>query len=191
MEILDERIDSRLNLKVTKYRAWTVTIWNRNFGTPIQFNFCNKEDADAVAEIIEKAETGDGKEHMRIVVEESYDASIFEHLSPGDEGYTEPEKPKPKRKKPRPKDPSKAKDGYVCQECGDVFPESEVYEEPLYECDSDGPFTYGEADESNRCPVCNKFGSKIADIGCPNCQQGGLEPCKIYYDGTEWVLYEK
>lgn len=50
---------------------------------------------------------------------------------------------------------------------------------PLYECDDCGTrFTRdGSADgDGNRCSDCNKFGGKIADLACPDCGDGGLEP---------------
>jgi rRNA maturation endonuclease Nob1 len=42
--------------------------------------------------------------------------------------------------------------GYECASCGEQFVRSNS---------SDG--------ESNRCPTCNKFGAKIADVVCPSC----------------------
>ena len=48
---------------------------------------------------------------------------------------------------------------------------------PLYECGSCGA-TYslaGSADaESNRCPECNRFGRKLAELSCPACEDGEL-----------------
>lgn len=44
--------------------------------------------------------------------------------------------------------------GYECGACGEQFVRS---------ASSDG--------ESNRCPTCNKFGAKIADVVCPSCYE--------------------
>lgn len=72
-------------------------------------------------------------------------------------------------------------DAYRCLECGHVSDEEGP---PLYECcqifNRDG-----SADgESNRCPSCNKFGSKLADASCVQCEEGEVEPVQaVEVDG--------
>jgi DNA-directed RNA polymerase subunit RPC12/RpoP len=49
----------------------------------------------------------------------------------------------------------------------------------LYECGECGsPFSRGNSadGDSNRCPECNHFGSKLAEFACPECNEGELEP---------------
>jgi DNA-directed RNA polymerase subunit RPC12/RpoP len=65
-----------------------------------------------------------------------------------------------------------------CGNCEETF-EDDTEAEPLYECgDCGNRFTSGtSADgEGNRCPDCNKFGSKVTDLGCPSCNEGELQP---------------
>jgi hypothetical protein len=53
---------------------------------------------------------------------------------------------------------------------------------PLYECGECGTkFTRdGSVDGSgNRCPDCNRFGGKVADLACSECGDGGLEPVEL------------
>ena len=54
-----------------------------------------------------------------------------------------------------------------CQKVGD-----DIEPEPLYECSSCGD-TFSKSNsadgESHRCPQCNKFGAKVSDEGCPEC----------------------
>lgn len=70
---------------------------------------------------------------------------------------------------------------YRCASCGEEFTGegADQGQGPLYECGECGsPFTRdGSADgDSNRCPDCNKFGGKLADLACPECGEGELEP---------------
>jgi len=45
----------------------------------------------------------------------------------------------------------------------------------LLECGECGTrFTY-QAEGSTRCPDCNRFAAKVADLACPGCEEGGLE----------------
>jgi hypothetical protein len=49
----------------------------------------------------------------------------------------------------------------------------------LYECGECGnPFSRGNSadGDSNRCPDCNRFGAKLAEFACPDCNEGELEP---------------
>ena len=48
----------------------------------------------------------------------------------------------------------------------------------LYECADCGPFSRGNSadGDSNRCPNCGHFGAKLADLACPECNEGELEP---------------
>jgi len=79
--------------------------------------------------------------------------------------------------------------GETCPECDQVKdPEAEVIqawrceggcdlteessESPLYECgDCGDSFTRDNSADgaSNRCPSCNKFAARIADVGCDDC----------------------
>jgi DNA-directed RNA polymerase subunit RPC12/RpoP len=68
-----------------------------------------------------------------------------------------------------------------CASCGEEFTDGDADQGqgPLYECDSCGAkFSLaGSADgDSNRCPECNRFGRKLAELSCPACEDGGLEP---------------
>ncbi|HWW00477.1 MAG TPA: hypothetical protein VNZ64_12330 [Candidatus Acidoferrum sp.] len=65
---------------------------------------------------------------------------------------------------------------YKCEECGEDFDESRLAG-PLYECGDCGVrFTQDTSADGNghRCPECNKFGAKVADLGCPECGEGEL-----------------
>jgi DNA-directed RNA polymerase subunit RPC12/RpoP len=58
-----------------------------------------------------------------------------------------------------------------CLQCEKVG--EDIEPEPLYECGSCGnEFSRSNSADggSHRCPQCNKFGSKISDEGCPDCE---------------------
>lgn len=60
----------------------------------------------------------------------------------------------------------------ICTECDEPF-EDTTDCSPLYECGECGDqFTRADANDTNRCPDCGKFGSKLTDDGCPECNQG-------------------
>ena len=68
-----------------------------------------------------------------------------------------------------------------CASCGEEFRDGGADQDqgPLYECGSCGAtFSLaGSTDgESNRCPECNRFGRKLAELSCPACEDGELEP---------------
>jgi DNA-directed RNA polymerase subunit RPC12/RpoP len=67
-----------------------------------------------------------------------------------------------------------------CTECSAEFTDDAAGDGQgaLYECGDCGPFSRGtSADgDSNRCPQCGHFGSKLADLACPECNEGELEP---------------
>ena len=68
-----------------------------------------------------------------------------------------------------------------CEGCEAEFTDEDADQGqgPLYECGECGTqFTRdNSADgDSNRCPDCNKFGAKMADLACPECGEGELEP---------------
>ncbi|MGO9205482.1 MAG: hypothetical protein ACLQBX_04680 [Candidatus Limnocylindrales bacterium] len=68
-----------------------------------------------------------------------------------------------------------------CASCGEKFTDRDADQGqgPLYECGSCGAtFSLaGSADgESNRCPECKRFGRKLAELPCPACEDGALEP---------------
>jgi DNA-directed RNA polymerase subunit RPC12/RpoP len=67
---------------------------------------------------------------------------------------------------------------YKCQDCRALTAMDGTDVEPLYECNSCGTMFVksNSADgESHRCPVCNKFASKVTDTGCVDCGEGELE----------------
>jgi len=66
---------------------------------------------------------------------------------------------------------------FECQACEHQFNDGDEGG-PLYECSSCGTeFTREDSadGDSNRCPNCNKFGAKVADLTCPECQSGEVE----------------
>ena len=70
---------------------------------------------------------------------------------------------------------------WLCAACGSEFRHEDADEGQggLYECGSCGT-TFsraGSADgDSNRCPECGHFGAKRAELACPSCDDGELEP---------------
>lgn len=80
----------------------------------------------------------------------------------------------------------------TCQSCGKYYDhreartemfqciDCEAYSEdddgPLYECGSCGNVYTRESTEGGNhiCPQCHRFGMKLAEAGCPSCQQGEL-----------------
>jgi len=69
-------------------------------------------------------------------------------------------------------------DAYICDDCGALVAGDEGQDAgPLYECGECGTrYTRdNSADgDSHRCPDCGKFGAKIADHACPECEEGEL-----------------
>jgi len=66
---------------------------------------------------------------------------------------------------------------YECQACDHQFNDGDEGG-PLYECSGCGTsFTREDSadGDSNRCPNCNKFGAKVADLTCPMCQSDEVE----------------
>ena len=58
-----------------------------------------------------------------------------------------------------------------CASCGVELTEDEADQGqgPLYACGQCGsPFS--AASDSNRCPDCNRFGRKLAELSCPACE---------------------
>lgn len=68
---------------------------------------------------------------------------------------------------------------FQCVECHEFVEDDDG---PLYECSEDGTiFTRGSsANDNHQCPSCNKFASRQAEHGCPECQQGELELVDAY-----------
>lgn len=67
---------------------------------------------------------------------------------------------------------------WACGMCEEHIEVGDV-DSPLYGCNDCGnSYTRdGSMDgSSNRCPDCNKFGSKLSDYGCPECGEGELMP---------------
>lgn len=84
-------------------------------------------------------------------------------------------------------------DAYGCTECGKVWmPEDDIHE-PLYECGSCGD-VYRRCDTENgyhRCPQCNKFGGKLADVSCPEGCTSEMEGAEAYsIAGAIFVPYD-
>jgi len=67
---------------------------------------------------------------------------------------------------------------YECDECGERFLESVKDDaSSLYECSNCGSkYTRDNSADgsSHRCPDCGKFGSKLSEMGCPECGNGEL-----------------
>ena len=66
---------------------------------------------------------------------------------------------------------------YECQACEHQFNDGDEGG-PLYECSRCGTtYTRDESadGDSNRCPNCNIFGAKVADLTCPECQSDEVE----------------
>lgn len=77
---------------------------------------------------------------------------------------------------------------YRCSACSQEYTEEEAADQdqgPLYECSRCGnQFNQdGSADgSSNRCSDCNIFAAKIAELACPECGEGELEPIDDHRD---------
>lgn len=81
---------------------------------------------------------------------------------------------------PRPDDYAVA---YRCSDCDGEYSEEDADQGqgPLYECGECGTrFTRDDSADgnSNRCPDCNRFAAKVADLACPECGGGELEPAE-------------
>jgi len=65
---------------------------------------------------------------------------------------------------------------WECGSCGGTF-DNERDAVALYECGECGTqFTQEtSANGKHQCPDCNRFGRKISDLGCPECNEGELE----------------
>ena len=75
--------------------------------------------------------------------------------------------------------------GYWCDNCNEAV-EADP-DDRVYECQDDGLFLRSETDNGDhRCPVCNKYGAKFADVGCPDCKEEVREvdivPCPTCED---------
>lgn len=65
-------------------------------------------------------------------------------------------------------------DVYNCDGCDTVYGDGDDGLEPVYECNSCGEvFTRSNSNNGNnhQCPQCLKFGAKLSDHGCTNCNQ--------------------
>jgi DNA-directed RNA polymerase subunit RPC12/RpoP len=73
-------------------------------------------------------------------------------------------------------EPNEDHEPYACSECGATFADLEEAV-TLYECKECGETFTQEtsANYNHQCPTCNRFGSKHAENGCPDCNQGVLE----------------
>lgn len=66
-----------------------------------------------------------------------------------------------------------------CAECGTLC-DDDTDGGPLYECGECGHRFNREAAGGNRCPECSRFGSRIADESCPECEAGELESSEAH-----------
>ncbi len=69
---------------------------------------------------------------------------------------------------------------YKCMECQEVS--GEPGDGPLYECGDCGTkFTRNTSADgsSHRCPDCNRFSSRAADLSCGECEEGEVEEVVI------------
>lgn len=75
---------------------------------------------------------------------------------------------------------------YYCEECEQGFDKPET--DTKYECVCGNSFTRSDADDSNRCPDCNKFGAKTEEAACIECS-GDLEfgECGKCIKCEEWI----
>ena len=79
-------------------------------------------------------------------------------------------------RKPKPEDEARA---WMCRECEALQTAEEHEAQPLFECaDCGSRFTReGSADgQGNRCPDCNKFGRKLTEHCCPECEEAEMVP---------------
>jgi len=72
----------------------------------------------------------------------------------------------------------------VCNSCNET--EETVDPEPLYECSNCGTqFTRSNSyNENHQCPDCMRFGSKVTDFGCPDCNDE-MEEKEAYFFQNE------
>lgn len=72
--------------------------------------------------------------------------------------------------------PAELEPKFVCNGCGAEF-ETDEDSVPLYECGDCGSqfTTETSANGKHQCPDCYKFGSKVSNCGCPECNDGALE----------------
>lgn len=62
-----------------------------------------------------------------------------------------------------------------CDAC-DAFIDPDDVGPPLYECGTCGTFNRDQSEnENHQCPSCSKFGAKVADDSCPECETGELD----------------
>jgi DNA-directed RNA polymerase subunit RPC12/RpoP len=84
---------------------------------------------------------------------------------------------------------------YRCEECNNLYDEEQALEGgPLYECGECG-MTFSRANSANdnhQCPDCHKFGSKVADVSCPDgCDVELAAEDALEYEGTIYVVREE
>jgi rubredoxin len=81
-------------------------------------------------------------------------------------------------------------DGYRCDACDELHRADDIDpDDKAYECSSCGnEFLRSETDNyDHRCPECNKFAAKMADLPCPDCKQEmvGVEIVEVDGDLVE------
>ena len=67
-------------------------------------------------------------------------------------------------------------DRFRCDSCDATFAD-DCEGVSLYECNDCGSRFTREtsANDNHQCPDCSKFGSKVSDCGCPECNEGELQ----------------
>lgn len=69
-------------------------------------------------------------------------------------------------------------DAYLCEGCDTLFKAEDIdTSDSVYECGECGTvFKRSESpNDSHQCE-CGKFASKLADFGCPDCNDEGMVP---------------
>ena len=77
--------------------------------------------------------------------------------------------------------------GWGCESCEFTIQDPADNDDisPLYECGNCGT-TFNRANSANdnhQCPNCNKFGAKVAEYCCPDCESVELEEIDILVCG--------
>lgn len=79
-----------------------------------------------------------------------------------------------------------------CPGCDHIWTNEDDINEPLYECEEHGLFSRRQTEQGNhQCPECSKFGSKVADVSCPEECTEELESLPAYeIEGNLYVSIE-
>lgn len=67
-----------------------------------------------------------------------------------------------------------ASERFHCEDC-DSYIDPDDVGPPLYHCGTCGLFNRDQsANDNHQCASCSKFGAKVADASCPECETGEL-----------------